>query len=181
VINHTEKKGNLQYITIRIDGGVSMNGLLEVFYDDHEHALAQLNQLEKYLNLIKETGDADKVRIQLIGFSRFLEMALDIHFVQEEQALFPLLAEKVGSHGPVMVMEMEHDDLRQSQKALKDALSQSELNNDAIFEHGGHILHVLREHISKENQVLFPLSERVLNEEEWKRAEQIAGKIALGE
>ncbi|WP_339060364.1 hypothetical protein [Tepidibacillus marianensis] len=41
-----------------------MNGLLGVFYDDHEHALAQLNQLEKYLNHIKETGDADKVRIQ---------------------------------------------------------------------------------------------------------------------
>ncbi|TCS82493.1 hemerythrin domain-containing protein [Tepidibacillus fermentans] len=158
-----------------------MNGLLEVFYDDHEHALAQLNQLEKYLEYIKKNGEAEKVRIQLISFSKFLEIALDIHFVQEEEALFPLLVQKIGPNGPVMVMEMEHGDLRESQKALKALLTKEELDKEAILEHGGRILSVLREHIAKENQVLFPLSERVLTEEEWKQAEKIAGEIALGQ
>lgn len=158
-----------------------MNGLLEIFYEDHEHALSQLNGLEKQLQFIQQGGEVEKAKIHLISFSRFLEIALDIHFVQEEEALFPFLVQKMGPNGPVAVMEHEHEDLRAAQMKLKEELSKDEINKEIVLHHGSLILNVLRDHIMKENQVLFPLSQQVLSEEDWEKAEKIAGKIALGQ
>ncbi|GBF11241.1 hemerythrin domain-containing protein [Tepidibacillus sp. HK-1] len=157
-----------------------MNSLLQLFYEDHEHALMQLDQLHVHLEELRKGAEIERVKLQLIGFTKFLEVALDIHFVQEEQALFPLMAEKIGPNGPIMVMEREHDDLRNAQKALKKELMKEIPAKDAALKHAGLILQVLREHIHKENQILFPLSERILSLDEWKTAERIAGNIALG-
>jgi len=156
-----------------------MNSLLEIFYDDHEHALAQLDLLHKHLEFVRKGGELEEVKLNFISFSKFLGVALDIHFVQEEEALFPFLTEKIGPQGPVMVMEHEHDELRNSLQMLKQELMKEASDKEIVIGAASTILQVLREHIHKENQVLFPLAERMLTEEEWRKAQVIAGKVAL--
>ncbi|MFV9511257.1 hemerythrin domain-containing protein [Tepidibacillus sp. LV47] len=155
-----------------------MNGFLEVLYDDHEKALVELDQLEKQLDLVRK-GELERAKIRIAAFARFLEDSLNLHFVQEEKALFPIMAAKIGPGGPVMVMEMEHNELREAQQALKAELLKESIDAERILQYGSSIIEVLRNHIAKENQVLFPMSEQILSADDWKKAEELAAQIAL--
>ena len=81
----------------------------------------------------------------------------------------------------LLEIQHEHEDLRAAQMKLKEELSKDEINKEIVIHHGSLILNVLRDHIMKENQVHFPLSQQMLSEEDWEKAEKIAGKIALGQ
>jgi hemerythrin-like domain-containing protein len=88
------------------------------------------------------------------------EFADHNHHGKEERALFPALA-KAGvpvQGGPVGVMLAEHERGRALLRAMgaSDPRSRVEAARDYV--------QLLREHIDKENGVLFPLAEAVLDE-----------------
>ena len=84
------------------------------------------------------------------------------HHAKEERYLFPALA-KVGvpsEGGPLAVMLEEHGESRDLVQAME---------RDAAGRVGAarRYVRLLRDHIEKENGVLFPLAETVLHKPEW--------------
>jgi hemerythrin-like domain-containing protein len=96
-----------------------------------------------------------------IGFLR--EFADRCHHGKEEGILFPALI-KAGmpeKGGPVGVMLSEHDQGRNLIKDMEDAIS-PRLNFAKFAKAAKEYTNLLRAHIQKENNVLFPMAEQAL-------------------
>lgn len=109
----------------------------------------------------------------LEGLLEFFRLFADrCHHGKEEDLLFPLL-EKKGmprNGGPIAVMLHEHDRGRELVREMELASSSS---RDTAGPAGGRwaqaaaeFTNLLREHIAKENNVLFEMAERLLTAEE---------------
>ncbi|MFC4184309.1 hemerythrin domain-containing protein [Saccharococcus thermophilus] len=105
---------------------------------------------------------------------------LDPHSEREEGVLFPMMAQYIGrTFGPIAVMEYEHDQAKQRLASFLtktaelpetvDRESAAALANEVIEAY-----HILAEHFMKEENVLFPMAERLLSDEE---KEELAEKI----
>ena len=82
------------------------------------------------------------------------------HHKREEDVLFPEL-EKRNITGPTRIMRMEHDDLRARKRILRDTARCTGTMNfaeskNAIDEVSKYIVFHLRDHIYKENYILYP-------------------------
>jgi regulator of cell morphogenesis and NO signaling len=97
---------------------------------------------------------------------------LDPHSEREEGTLFPLMAKYIGRQvGPIAVMEYEHDTAKQNLKKFGEAMEQVEGPVDAarakeIVSYALQAHAVLTDHFMKEEHVLFPMAENMLNAEE---------------
>ncbi|MGQ9642115.1 MAG: DUF438 domain-containing protein [Candidatus Bathycorpusculaceae bacterium] len=98
------------------------------------------------------------------------------HYLREENVLFPLL-EKHGITEPPAIMWMEHNQLREKKKKLREivenhgALSFQDFKKQ-LDEVSKSIIEVLSSHIFKENNILFPTALRVVAEQEWRDAQK---------
>lgn len=129
----------------------------------HEHevflrALALLEGLGRGL----ETGTPVD-RAALAWLTDFFRTVADrCHHSKEEQHLFPAL-ERHGvprEGGPVGVMLYEHELGRAFLRAMAEG------DDATIAEAIGNYSALLRAHIDKENEILFPIADQVLSEEE---------------
>lgn len=138
----------------------------DVLYSEHEIILDALSLLERAVDRL---GDSDVSASDLGGLVDFLaSFADDLHHTKEEQLLFPALGQAgLPAHGgPVAVMLMEHEHGRAFLSSMRRAAD--DWGNDAArgaFEDAalGYV-ELLRQHIHKENQILFPMAERALSE-----------------
>lgn len=97
------------------------------------------------------------------------------HHGKEEHALFPML-ERRGlprAVGPLAVMLNEHEVGRAAVRRMRDALA-TEPQNDAgaavrFATAAGEYVSLLREHIAKEDGVLFPMADSMLTEADCER------------
>lgn len=135
-----------------------MLNILETLCIDIENG-KQLNSehFEKILDFIK--GFADKC-----------------HHGKEEDVLFPSLIDHGMSKegGPIAVMLHEHKLGRDYIKALSSAFVDFKGGNKPaiadIISNSRSYIELLRSHIEKENNVLFMMTDKVLNEEEQSKA-----------
>lgn len=97
---------------------------------------------------------------------------LDLHSRREEEVLFPMMAQYIGREtGPIAVMEYEHE---QAKARLSAFLSEVErLDGSAgagdtrrIAGEVEAAVRILMDHFMKEENVLFPMAERILSEAE---------------
>lgn len=97
------------------------------------------------------------------------------HHCKEEQVLFPALeAHGIPTEGgPVGMMLLEHEEGRSLVRAMMDALARIEAGDDSaeagLFDSAGQYLRLLREHIQKEDEVLFRMADEVIPADEQKR------------
>lgn len=96
------------------------------------------------------------------------------HHLKEEGLLFPTL-EKHGvplEGGPIGMMLMEHEEGRGYVRAMVGALSLAkedpEMARATLNENAGSYLRLLRDHIRKEDEILFAITNETLNAEEQK-------------
>jgi hemerythrin-like domain-containing protein len=100
------------------------------------------------------------------------------HHCKEEQVLFPALeAHGIPTEGgPVGMMLVEHEEGRALVRAMLDGLARIEAGDDSaeagLFDSAGQYLRLLREHIQKEDEVLFRMADEVIPEDEQKRLRQ---------
>ncbi|MBI3738739.1 MAG: hemerythrin domain-containing protein [Chloroflexi bacterium] len=112
--------------------------------------------------------------IQSLG--AMLAAALVPHAQIENEILFPALEEKIGESGPTQVMRMEHAEIEARLRELKDlkgahdeiegALAKLPEIDKVDFARRTvqDILYTAREHFAKEENVLFPMAEQMLDE-----------------
>lgn len=98
------------------------------------------------------------------------EFADRAHHGKEEQFLFPAL-ERQGmprDHGPTSVMRAEHDmgrgHLRGMAETVTHAAASASPERDRFVGHALDFVTLIREHIEKEDQVLFPMADRMLDD-----------------
>ncbi|HEY3316125.1 MAG TPA: hemerythrin domain-containing protein [Bacillota bacterium] len=87
-----------------------MPEIIGKFREDHERALDHLGDLTHYVAWLREGRPMGQLIDGFKSFSDFLDEALNEHFRQEEEALFPSLRPIFGHKGgPVEQMLREHE------------------------------------------------------------------------
>lgn len=119
---------------------------IEELRSDHEKILFELDKLEK-----DPAGYAKE-------FLKFTESFAEPHHHKEEQVLFPALEQKgiPNEGGPIGMMLMEHEMKRGYVKELASGKIEAAMK----------IVSLLRDHIAKENDILYPMAEQVLTPDE---------------
>lgn len=121
--------------------------------EDHTHCDDLFALAEKQA----ADGDWAKARASHDAFLR----AMERHLGMEESVLFPAFEEAMGSdQGPTAVMRYEHVQMRQLFAAMEDALKRE--SADDYLGNTETLLILMRQHNAKEEQILYPMSDRML-------------------
>ncbi len=87
------------------------------------------------------------------------------HFDIEETILFPETANKMGGKiPPIMVMEMEHIQIKKCIDDMENAINQK--NSDSFMGLADTCLIMIQQHNMKEEQILYPIIDRSLINEQ---------------
>jgi len=142
----------------------------QILRNEHELILKVLGSFETMLNRVEAGTPPDRD-----FFSKavdFLQGFADrYHHEKEERHLFPAMAQAglPEEGGPVGVMLDEHDQGRAHIKGMVTAIGEIADRPDqgtaGILEHGRAYVELLKGHIRKENEILFPMADRVIGPE----------------
>jgi len=106
---------------------------------------------------------------------QFLQQ-LDPHSRREEDILFPMMERYIGKQfGPIAVMEYEHQEAKRNIATFlqkTETICEKEAKQLASYVINAYM--ILTDHFTKEEQVLFPMAEKLLSVEE---KEQLAKRI----
>ena len=144
------------------------------FLDDLDFVNQSIQKMDGYKPERDEFRRLRHIAEQLIG--------AEPHHQREEEILFPEL-EKRGVYGPPMVMKGEHTELRRyKHKLLELAKTVSHIDfrdfAKQLDEVVRFLVPMLREHIFKENNILYPTALEVIdNTEVWLRLKADCDKI----
>jgi len=99
--------------------------------------------------------DGDLVRTQILAGE--LEAALEAHAHLEDELLFTNLDSVLPPQGPLAVMRAEHEEIEGLLASFPDLSDAAEAHQRVQ-----RLVAVARDHFAKEEQVLFPMAERML-------------------
>ncbi|MEM1945123.1 MAG: hemerythrin domain-containing protein [Nitrososphaerota archaeon] len=153
---------------------------------DHDVILKAADRLEQRVAEWRHVGrieSAESLRI----FITFSKMFTDrCHHSKEERCLFPCLEQRgiPREGGPIGVMLHEHELGRQLvirlEKSVETYLAAGKGFEDVLSICEDYI-NLIRQHILKENHILFPMGERVASEEDWVETSGCYEEIELRE
>ncbi|HEX5051494.1 MAG TPA: hemerythrin domain-containing protein [Planctomycetota bacterium] len=136
---------------------------VEVLSQEHQTIVAVLDAMARELGSLRQGGAVRRPFWPSV--LEFLEHYADrCHHAKEEHQLFVEL-ERAGlpaAHGPTACMRSEHEMGRQLRRQMADALRAADAR--ALADAASSFETLLREHIEKEDQVLFPLAKSMLDE-----------------
>ncbi len=139
-----------------------MSKAIDELKHDHDAILSSLSILEAMIGKLGTARAPTAADVQsFIGFLK--EFADKCHHGKEEGILFPALtaAGMPAEGGPVGVMLSEHTEGRARIRDMEAAVS-SGMDAQALAKAARGYMELLRAHIAKENDVLFPAAEHVL-------------------
>jgi hemerythrin-like domain-containing protein len=140
----------------------TMSHAVDVLRHEHDAILMALRILDRIADEAKD-GKIEKADVaNFLGFLK--EFADKCHHGKEEWLLFPAMIDAglPAQGGPLSEMLGEHEQGRALVAAMSQA-SDPELKGDAFAKAATAYSAHLRMHIEKENTVLFPLAERIVD------------------
>ncbi len=170
-----------------------------VFVEEHNHGLAALEKMEQGADSLRRSGYSAEALRLIREANEFIKTEVKAHNQKEEDALFPVLGPYMPSPSIIDVIVEEHRELWDKEEDLQSLLGSllgdhEELwaeedrleallnspnapdNAGAIAESAYNIIYMLRDHIDKENQILFPSAQSILSQEE---VAKVAEKMGL--
>ena len=141
----------------------------QVLRDEHEGILAMLAVVEAAAKRLQNGKEIPSdMMTNAVGF--FRNFADKCHHGKEEDELFPALEQRgvPKQGGPIGVMLAEHDQGRTFVRGMSDPADkyakgdQSEV--PALVQNTLGYVNLLRQHIFKENNVLFAMADRILSD-----------------
>ena len=138
---------------------------------EHQIILMVLDAAEREVQRIQDTG---KVRTEGVDkmLDFFRNFADRCHHAKEENLLFMKMQERgiPADSGPIAVMMYEHNEGRQRLKAVAEAIPQAGSGDVAaiasVTSNLSAYVQMLRAHIGKEDNILYPMADRVLTPED---------------
>lgn len=173
-------KSELDKIKNKIEPGHVVYTLIA----EHDKILEFLTELEEINTEIEKLNSYDSSLKVFEELKTVVNNILDAesHHQREEQVLFAEMEDR-SITGPTRIMRMEHDDLRTKKKLLLKAaeeVSKLEFNEfkEKVDDTAKYIIFNLRDHIFKENYILYPTAiESIKEEKTWedmrKRCDEI--------
>lgn len=143
-----------------------MNSATRDLENDHVNILRLTDVMEK----ITQASDPDIADLETVVYL-IKNYADGFHHAKEEQILFPFLSEKGFSQqqGPVAVMLADHVRGRNFTKGMTDSIALCKQGDtsalEQVFLNMNGYVNLLRNHIAKENNILFPMADQVLTVE----------------
>ena len=164
----------------------NLHPFLRKFVDEHIPFMEELNAFEAAILSIQKTGYSRESDARLRQFFHFFDHEFSHHHRREEAILFPQLHERLIAHGEhgrgdipataTNLMQDEHAKALQLAAVivnflglvfrLPDAKS-GMVVLDAALEQGKNLVELLRLHIFRENNVVFPLAQRLISAAEF--------------
>lgn len=143
----------------------------EVLRHEHKIILKVLDAVRHEAHAIADTGklSVENLNKMLDFFQVFVDRC---HHGKEEEYLFPTMQKRglPADKGPIPVMLHEHVSGRNAVKAISEALARARQGDAAAKEAVAANLAILdehlRSHIDKENEVLFPMADKVFTLED---------------
>jgi hemerythrin-like domain-containing protein len=136
-----------------------------VLMNEHRNIERALAALERMAKAFEASGRIDAEPAgQAVEFLR--SYADRLHHGKEEANLFPAMEARglPAEVGPTAVMRQEHNMGRAFTREMGDALAEGDTR--AFVAAARDYVELLREHIMKEDQVLFPMADRLLPAED---------------
>lgn len=135
--------------------------------DDHRKCDENFGQIE----ILVEQNNFDEAKKE---FSKW-KMGMENHLRKEEGYLFSQVEAKLGGKiGPIIVMEMEHQQMRDLFERMDRSIDEKDVNTYLGLSESCMIL--IQQHNMKEEQMLYPLIDRALSEE----ANEVMDKLQNG-
>jgi hemerythrin-like domain-containing protein len=131
---------------------------IQRFEDEHQHALGELEKLEAAARAMAgATGDVAEAQLEAARAAHeFLSTAVREHNENEELALFSVL----GDEAPTEPFVEDHVAIRAMERRLLAAIEARDPTETAAA--GLAIVDVLRDHIDREDNALFPMARELL-------------------
>ena len=163
-------KGELDKIKTKIEPG----HVLDTLIVEHDKILGFLTELEEINSKIQKLENYDSSLEEFEALIIVTDNILDAenHHQREEQVLFAEMEDREIT-GPTRIMRMEHEDLRGKKKFLRqtaEEVSKLEFNDfkEKVNETAKYIIFNLRDHIFKENYILYPTAiESIKEKKTW--------------
>jgi hemerythrin-like domain-containing protein len=155
--------------------------------DEHQVIMTEFAALRAAVRDLDARGEAALAEAQpVLGrIGRLMETQLALHARKEDEVLFPALEAIFGTEGtPTAVMRQEHKDIHAQGELLRQTLHELNAVEHPRIEAGGaqlramasggasarvvsatarEILNLLDLHFGKEEQILFPMAENLLD------------------
>ncbi|NFN94620.1 DUF438 domain-containing protein [Clostridium botulinum] len=149
--------------------------VLYTLISEHDKILEFLTELEEINFKIQKLKSYNSGSGEFEALKTVVNNILDAenHHQREEKVLFVEMEDRKIT-GPTRIMRMEHDDLRAKKKFLKqtaEEVYQLEFNEfkEKVDDTAKYIVFNLRDHIFKENYILYPTAIETIKEKEiWK-------------
>lgn len=151
--------------------------------DDHDLILEVLEYFESGMSVARADG-----RVDAAAFTPFVQFfggfADHCHHAKEERALFPAMVRAgfPAEAGPIGCMLEEHAQGRELLTAMNRSLAAAGDDParalDDMLEAGARYVHLLRNHIAKENGVLFVMADNLLAGAEARRVHEEIAALA---
>ncbi|MBI4352681.1 MAG: hemerythrin domain-containing protein [Candidatus Omnitrophica bacterium] len=141
--------------------------LVQCLRVEHRVFLQELSFIEKWKKKVRSDGDVRGLRQVVFCIAD----AVHKHSRIEEKYLFPKLRPYLGREmSSVAVMEFEHGEIRK----IIEILRKDDRPGTILLE-ASKFTAFLRDHLAKEERVLFPVAEKVLGEKELRVLARKAG------
>ena len=158
--------------------------VISTLISEHETILCFLDELGWLNECIGEMSAYDpenEIFKKISHIAKHL-VAADLHYQREENILFPALEEK-GIYGPTAIMKEEHIELMKKKLELENLIDHAgEMDFDdfkcCLDDVTNFIVPILRDHIAKENNILYPTALEVIKDESiWMKLKEECDKI----
>lgn len=174
----------------------AMHPFLRKCVDDHVPFLAEVNAFEDTIIAAQKEGYTKEVDRKLKHFFNFFDEEFIPHNRLEETTIFPLLRERLlasGEHGvgddPVTAIDMMEDEHTKAAQLAAVILNFLGLAFrfpdektklivlDAAIEQSKFLIELLRLHVFREDNVVFPLAHRLITRAEFDKMQPKAATV----
>jgi hemerythrin-like domain-containing protein len=147
----------------------------DVLKHEHRQIELRLEQLSQTLRLIGRRGGEPKLLAEVEEIARYIDEEMAVHHRKEEEGLFPFLTPFLEQTLQLDGRIADHDDLRimsgKFRKAIDDCRTAAPGGNarfaaQMLKGYGLYIVHLVMEHLLKEDQILFLVAERHLTQQQ---------------
>jgi hemerythrin-like domain-containing protein len=145
---------------------------------EHKTILRALDVLDQMAARVEQDQPVDAEDVEtLLGFLR--KFADDLHQTKEESALFPeLMRTAAGAQPALRQMLFEHDQERSLVEGLEDSLRTKK--GIEFVQLAARLIDLLRNHIRKEDKILFEIVEGSLSAEQDDRVTAAFNQFQIG-